>query len=99
MGGTLARRTFLRPGEVPLKIIETQPDAHFPGPTWLPRLAESPMRPEQKIEHVFLSVLGRNPTPREMRAARLVLADRLENAGSDLQGLHGIPGFAALFLE
>jgi hypothetical protein len=77
--GTLARRTWLRPSVGPLQIIETQPDVALPGPTWLPRLAQSPMRAEEKIKHVFLSVLNRYPTADELKAAKLVLADRLDD--------------------
>ena len=75
--GALARRSWLRPSVQPLQIIETHPDSQWPGPAWLPRLARSNLPPEKKIEHVFLSVLNRSPTPREMTAAKLVLADRL----------------------
>jgi hypothetical protein len=73
----LARRTWLRPSQEPLEIIEMQPDSVWPGPAWLPRLARSSLPPEKKIEHVFLSVLDRRPTSRELTAAKLVLADRL----------------------
>jgi hypothetical protein len=75
--GALARRTWLRPSQEPLEIIEMQPDSVWPGPAWLPRLARSSLPPEKKIEHVFLSVLDRRPTSRELTAAKLVLADRL----------------------
>jgi hypothetical protein len=75
--GALARRTWLRPSVEPVEIIETQPDTQWPGPAWLPRLAHSSLPPEKKIEHLFLSVLDRRPTSRELTAAKLVLADRL----------------------
>jgi hypothetical protein len=75
--GALARRAWLRPTAQPPQIIETHPDNQWSGPAWLPRLARSKLPPEKKIEHVFLSVLARKPTPREMTAAKLVLADRL----------------------
>ena len=75
--GALARRTWLRPSAEPLEIIETQPESQWPGPAWLPRLARSSLAPEKKIEHLFLSVLDRRPTSRELTAAKLVLADRL----------------------
>jgi hypothetical protein len=75
--GALARRSWLRPSVQPPQIIETHPDSQWSGPAWLPRLARSNLPPEKKIEHVFLSVLDRNPTAREMTAAKLVLADRL----------------------
>jgi len=75
--GALARRTWLRPSVERLEIIETQPDSQWPGPAWLPRLAHSSLPPEKKIEHLFLSVLDRRPTSRELTAAKLVLADRL----------------------
>ena len=75
--GALARRSWLRPSVEPLQIIETHPDGEWPGPAWLPRLARSNLPPEKKVEHLFLSVLDRSPTTREMTAAKLVLADRL----------------------
>jgi hypothetical protein len=77
-GGTLARRIW-SPSAGPVQIIEPQPDANGVGPTWLAQLANSRLPPEQKIRHVFLSVAGREPTPREMTAAKLVLADRLND--------------------
>jgi hypothetical protein len=75
--GALARRSWLRPSVEPQQIIETQPDGQWPGPAWLPRLARSNVPPEKKIEHLFLSVLDRRPTSRELTAAKLVLADQL----------------------
>jgi hypothetical protein len=75
--GALARRSWLRPSVQPLQIIESSLDNQWSGPAWLSRLARSKLPPEKRIEHVFLSVLARNPTPREMTAAKLVLADRL----------------------
>jgi len=73
----MARRSWLRPSVEPPQIIETRPGDEWPGPAWLPRLARSRLAPEKKVEHLFLSVLARTPTPREMTAAKLVLADRL----------------------
>jgi hypothetical protein len=78
-GGTMARRSSLSPRLQSLDIIETQPDSQWPGPAWLPRLAHSQLPAEKKIEHVFLSVLDRRPSGRELTAAKLVLADRLGN--------------------
>ena len=75
--GAMARRSWLRPSAEPPQIIATLPDSQWPGPAWLPRLARSSLTPEKKIEHLFLSVLDRNPTPRELTAAKLVLADRM----------------------
>ncbi len=75
--GAMARRSWLRPSVEPPQIIETRPDDVWPGPAWLPRLARSRLTPDKKVEHLFLSVLARAPTPREMTAAKLVLADRL----------------------
>jgi len=75
--GAMARRSWLRPSAEPPQIIATLPDSQWPGPAWLPKLARSSLTPEKKIEHLFLSVLDRSPTPREMTAAKLVLADRL----------------------
>jgi hypothetical protein len=75
--GALARRSWLRPSVEPPQIIETLPDSQWPGPAWLPRLARSNVPAEKKIEHLFLSVLDRRPTSRELTAAKLVLADQL----------------------
>ncbi len=77
--GAFARRTSLQPSVGPLQVIETQPGAVLLGPKWLPRLAQSSMPTEQKVSHIFLSVLNRDPTAREMKAAKLVLADRLDD--------------------
>jgi hypothetical protein len=77
--GVLARRTSLRPSVGPLEIIDTQLDDALVGPQWLPQLARSRLSAEKKVEHVFLSVLNRYPNAREMKAAKLVLADRLDD--------------------
>ena len=77
--GALARRSWVSPRLQTLDIIETQPDSQWPGPAWLPRLAHSRLPAEKKIEHLFLSVLDRRPSGRELTAAKLVLADRLGN--------------------
>jgi hypothetical protein len=79
--GTLARRLGT-PSAGPVQIIEPQPDASGVGPSWLAPLASSRLPPEQKIQHVFLSVAGRAPTSREMTAAKLVLADRLSDSAA-----------------
>ncbi len=76
VSGALARRAWLRPSLHPPQIIEVHPDAQWSGPAWLPSLGRSKLPPEKKIEHVFLSVLARKPSAREMTAAKLVLADR-----------------------
>jgi hypothetical protein len=75
----MARKTWVRPTMGPLQIIDVQAEDDSVGPTWLAQLASSRIRPEQKIQHVFLSVLSRSPTAREMTAAKLVLADRLND--------------------
>lgn len=80
--GALSRRSWLRPSVQPLQIIETLPDSQWSGPAWLPHLARSKLSPEKKVEHLFLSVLSRRPTPREMTAAKLVLADRLGDSSA-----------------
>ncbi|MBC8876533.1 MAG: DUF1549 domain-containing protein [Planctomycetes bacterium] len=74
-----ARRSELRPGAGELKIIDTQPADMFSGPGWLPDLARSRISPQRKIEHLFLSALDRKPTSRELMAAKLVLADQLDD--------------------
>jgi hypothetical protein len=79
MQGALARRSSLRPRVGPLEIIETQLESVLVGPQWLSQLALSRMADEQKIRHIFLSVLSRHPTAPEIRAAKLVLADRLDD--------------------
>lgn len=76
--GTLSRRTWTNTGN--LEIIEPQTSDSTPGNAWLERLAASPLKPERKVEHVFLSALGRQPTARELTAAKLLLADRLNDA-------------------
>jgi hypothetical protein len=75
--GTLSRRTWTNSGS--REIIEPQTLDAAPGNDWLERLAASSLKPEQKVEHVFLSALGRRPGPREMTAAKLLLADRLND--------------------
>ncbi len=76
--GMFARRTWLR-GESSLpQIIDTMGVEALPGPKWLDQLAKSPLEADQKVEHLFLSRLGREPTSREAMAARLLLADRLD---------------------
>jgi hypothetical protein len=62
------------------EIIEPQLADSAAGQSWLDRLAASPLKPERKIEHLFWSALGRSPTPRELTAAKLLLADRLNDA-------------------
>jgi len=75
-----ARRSELRPGAGELKIIDTQPSDMFSGPGWLTDLAKSRISPQRKIDHLFLSALDRKPTSRELMAAKLVLADQLDDA-------------------
>jgi hypothetical protein len=76
--GTLARQML--PTTTGLEIIDVQPSDRVAGAPWLNRLAASSLRPEQKVEHLFLSALGRKPSPRESTAAKLLLADRLNDA-------------------
>ncbi|MCY2988812.1 MAG: DUF1549 domain-containing protein [Planctomycetota bacterium] len=76
--GFYGRRTWTNTGN--LEIIEPQTAQATPGNGWLERLATSPLKPERKVEHVFLSAQGRLPSPREMTAAKLLLADRLDEA-------------------
>jgi hypothetical protein len=79
-GGVFARRTWTNPptGVVP-QIIDSGPQDQIEGPAWLIPLADSALRPEQKIRHVFLSILSRPPRDRELRAAKLLLADRMDD--------------------
>jgi hypothetical protein len=75
----MARRSWVRPVGGVLEIIDTQPVEGISGTGWLGRLAKSRIKTERKIEHLFLSALDRRPTRREMTAAKLVLADRLND--------------------
>jgi len=75
----MARRSWVQPVGGVLEIIDTQPVEGISGTGWLGRLAKSRIRTERKIEHLFLSALDRKPTRREMTAAKLVLADRLND--------------------
>jgi hypothetical protein len=75
----MARRSWVQPVGGVMEIIETQPAEGISGTGWLGRLAKSRIRTERKIEHLFLSALDRKPTRREMIAAKLVLADRLND--------------------
>lgn len=76
---TLARRSWLQPRAGQLQIIDTRASNVFAGTGWLPGLSKSDIRPERKIEHLFLSALDRKPTKRELMAAKLVLADQLDD--------------------
>ena len=76
---TLARRSWT-PSSVSIpQIIDTQGSESMIGPPWLDRLAVSPMSADQKVEHLFRAVLDRKPTAREATAAKLVLADRMND--------------------
>ncbi|MCH5377660.1 MAG: DUF1549 domain-containing protein, partial [Planctomycetes bacterium] len=74
---TLARRSWTPSASAVPQIIDTQGTEGISGPGWLDLLADSQMPPEQKVEHLFLSVLDRKPSRREKMAAKLVLADRM----------------------
>lgn len=76
--GTYGLKTWTNSSN--LEIIEPQAVEPAPGNGWLELLAASSLKPERKVEHVFLAALGRLPTPREMTAAKLLLADRLNDA-------------------
>jgi hypothetical protein len=76
---TFARRSQLQPGAGQLQIIDTRASNVFAGTGWLPGLAKSSIRSDRKIEHLFLSALNRKPTKRELMAAKLVLADQLDD--------------------
>jgi hypothetical protein len=76
---TLARRSWT-PSSVSIpQIIDTQGSESMIGPPWLDRLAASPMSADQKVEHLFRAALDRKPTGREATAAKLVLADRMND--------------------
>ncbi len=77
---TLARRSWLQPTAGQLQIIDTRASNVFSGTGWLPSLAKSNISSERKIEHLFLSALERTPTKRELMAAKLVLADQLDDS-------------------
>lgn len=75
----LAQRSWT-PSSVNIpQIIDTQGSESMIGPPWLDRLATSPMSADQKVEHLFRAVLDRKPTAREATAAKLVLADRMND--------------------
>lgn len=78
---SLARRSWLGPpANEQLEIIDSAATDRVTGNGWLDILAESRMDRGKKVEHVFLSVLDRSPTRRESQAAKLVLADRMNDA-------------------
>jgi hypothetical protein len=76
---TLARLTWTPDSPTVPQIIDTQGTEVMIGPSWLERLAASRMPPKQKVEHLFRAVLDRKPTAKEATAARLVLADRMND--------------------
>jgi hypothetical protein len=81
VGGSLARRSWVGPPAAErMDIIDSQATDRVSGNGWLDLLAKSQMDRGKKVEHVFLSVLDRHPTPRESQAAKLVLADRMNDA-------------------
>jgi hypothetical protein len=75
----LARMTWTPDSPTVPQIIDTQGTEVMIGPPWLEQLAASRMPPKQKVEHLFRAVLDREPTDREATAARLVLADRMND--------------------
>jgi hypothetical protein len=77
--GTFARQVGAQGAAHRPQIIDTQGSEALAGPQWLDRLAANSMPAEQKVEHLFLSVLGRKPSAKEAMAARLLLADRLND--------------------
>lgn len=77
--GTLARRSWTPSSVAIPQIIDTEDNASMVGPPWLDRLAASPMSADQKVEHLFRAMLDRKPTTREATAAKLVLADRMND--------------------
>ncbi len=76
---TLARRSWTPSVSAMPQIIDTQGTEVMAGPRWLDLMADSGMARERKVEHVFLSVLDRQPTAKEKMAAKLVLADRMND--------------------
>jgi hypothetical protein len=77
--GMLARRSWAPGSPAIPQIIDTQGAETMLGPAWLERLAASRMSPDQKVEHLFQAVLDRKPTSKEATAAKLVLADRMDD--------------------
>jgi hypothetical protein len=77
--GTLARRSWTPGSSAIPQIIDTQGTESMIGPAWLDRLAASRMSPDQKVEHLFRAVLDRKPAAKEATAAKLVLADRMDD--------------------
>jgi hypothetical protein len=75
----LARRSWSDFRQGALQIIDRGPQDKIDAPAWLSALAGSSLSPEQKIRHVFLSVLSRAPGDSERRAAKLLLADRMND--------------------
>jgi hypothetical protein len=78
-GRTLARQSWTPAGTAIPQIIDTQAATDTIGPAWLDRLAASSMPRDQKVEHLFRAILDRSPTPKEWTAAKLVLADRMND--------------------
>jgi hypothetical protein len=76
---TLARTTWTPASPTIPQIIDTQGTELMIGPSWLDRLAASKMTADQKVEHLFRAVLDRKPTAKEATAAKLVLADRMND--------------------
>jgi hypothetical protein len=76
---TLARHSWTPVSATIPQIIDTQGAEVMVGPSWLDRLASSGMSRESKVEHLFRAVLDRPPTARELTAAKLVLADRMND--------------------
>jgi hypothetical protein len=76
---TLARHSWTPAGMAIPQIIDTQGAEATAGPSWLDRLATSGMSQDRKVEHLFRAVLDRPPTARESTAAKLVLADRMND--------------------
>ena len=77
--GMLARRSWAPGSPAIPQIIDTQGTESMIGPAWLDRLAASRMSPDQKVEHLFRAVLDRKPAAKEATAAKLVLADRMDD--------------------
>jgi hypothetical protein len=79
--GSIPQSLFLMNGDLTRHATSTEHG------TLLARVAQSKLKPEQKIEHLFESALSRKPTKRELTAARDLFAIRGSDELSILQDL------------
>lgn len=76
---TLARHSWSPAADGVPQIIDTRGAGALAGPRWLDDLADSRLSSDEKVSHLFQSVLARRPNARELTAAKLVLADRMND--------------------